>query len=78
MIEYLLVRLSALPFGRDVRGVARKLLRDKSGVTAVEYGLIAAGIAGAIIVILFLVGEDIVAIFELVRTRILEGLDNLV
>ena len=42
----------------------RKLRDDESGATAIEYGLIAAGIAVAIVAIVFTIGDDLVALFE--------------
>ena len=41
----------------------RKLRDDESGATAIEYGLIAAGIAVAIVAIVFTIGDDLVALF---------------
>jgi pilus assembly protein Flp/PilA len=37
----------------------RNLLKDESGATAVEYGLIVAAIAGLIIVVVFLLGKKV-------------------
>jgi pilus assembly protein Flp/PilA len=37
----------------------KRLLRDESGATAVEYGLIVAAIAGLIIVVVFLLGKKV-------------------
>ena len=37
--------------------------QDRSGATAIEYGLIAAGIAVAIIAAVFALGEDITGFF---------------
>jgi pilus assembly protein Flp/PilA len=37
---------------------------DKSGVTAIEYGLIAAAIAVAIIAAVFAIGDDVAAMFQ--------------
>jgi pilus assembly protein Flp/PilA len=37
---------------------------DENGATAIEYGLIAAGIAVAISVAVFAFGEDLTALFE--------------
>ena len=42
----------------------RKLRDDESGATAIEYGLIAAGIAVAIVAIVFAVGDELVILFE--------------
>ena len=44
--------------------------RDKSGATAIEYGLIAAGIAVAIIAAVFALGEDIEGFFTEVSTKL--------
>mgnify|MGYP001300488528 FL=1 len=44
--------------------------RDKSGATAIEYGLIAAGIAVAIIAAVFALGDDIKGFFEEVSTKL--------
>lgn len=41
-----------------------KFLRDESGATAIEYGLIAALIALAIIAAVGMTGERLVALFE--------------
>jgi len=37
----------------------KKLLKDEQGATAVEYGLIVAGIAGLIITIVFALGNKV-------------------
>jgi pilus assembly protein Flp/PilA len=41
----------------------RKLRDDESGATAIEYGLIAAGIAVAIVAVVFTIGDDLVDLF---------------
>ena len=41
----------------------RKFIRDEEGVTAIEYGLIAALIAIGIIVAVTLVGTDLALVF---------------
>ena len=50
----------------------RKLLKDESGATAIEYGLIAALVAVAIIAMLTLVGTSLNATFKEVK----EGLEG--
>lgn len=45
-------------------------LCDESGATAIEYGMIAAGIALAIVVTIGLVGGDIDAMFVTIQTFI--------
>ena len=47
--------------------------RDKSGATAIEYGLIAAGIAVAIIAAVFALGDDIKGFFEDVSDKLGTG-----
>ena len=51
----------------------KEFYRDKSGATAIEYGLIAAGIAVAIIAAVFALGEDIEAFFLDVSTKLKSG-----
>ncbi len=48
----------------------RKFAADESGVTAIEYGLIAAGIAVAIIVAVGLLGTELSAMFDAVTAAI--------
>ncbi len=43
---------------------------DESGATAVEYGLIVAGISLAVIIVVFAFGEDIQAYYQAIDTRI--------
>lgn len=45
----------------------RKFLRDESGATAIEYGLIAAGIAVAIIGVVTTLGTKLVSTFTSVQ-----------
>lgn len=46
------------------------LRADCSGATAIEYGLIAAGIAVAIIAAVFALGDEIKGFFEGVQTQL--------
>ncbi len=51
----------------------KKLLqftKDESGATAIEYGLIAAGIAVAIVTAVSTVGTDLTAMFGTVSTNL--------
>jgi pilus assembly protein Flp/PilA len=45
-------------------------LRDRSGATAIEYGLIAAGIAVAIVVVVQTVGTNLNATFTTVANAV--------
>ncbi len=47
-----------------------KFLKDESGATAIEYGLIAAGIAVAIIAAVGLLGDSLTAMFGEVDTAL--------
>lgn len=42
--------------------------QDRKGATAIEYGLIAAGVGVAIATVIFLVGGDLSDMFEAIRT----------
>lgn len=55
---------------RVAKAKARAIAGDESGVTAIEYGLIAAAIAVAIIVAIFALGEDISEMFTSVSTEV--------
>ena len=44
-----------------------RFMADDKGATAIEYGLIAAGIAVAIMATVALLGEDLTAMFQEVR-----------
>jgi pilus assembly protein Flp/PilA len=48
----------------------RKLVQDESGATAIEYGLIAALVAVAIIFALSQLGDSLTGIFERVSTQL--------
>ncbi len=48
----------------------RKYVSDDSGATAIEYGLIAAGIAVAIIAAVFAVGDELNNLFLAVQTKL--------
>jgi pilus assembly protein Flp/PilA len=43
----------------EVKGLIQKFLRDESGATAIEYGLIAAGISLAIIAVVNGLGSSL-------------------
>jgi pilus assembly protein Flp/PilA len=45
----------------------RRFWRDENGATAIEYGLIAAGIAVVIVVAVFAIGTNLNTTFERVR-----------
>jgi len=54
----------------------RKLRDDESGATAIEYGLIAAGIAVAIVAIVFTIGDDLLALFTGISTDLQDAGDR--
>ncbi|MGH6866937.1 MAG: Flp family type IVb pilin [Methyloceanibacter sp.] len=47
-----------------------RFVKDESGATAIEYGLIAAGIAVAIIVAVNAVGPDLASLFGRVSAKL--------
>jgi len=48
----------------------KALFRDESGATAIEYGLIAAGISVAIVAVVKAVGTNLVTTFTSVQTAL--------
>ena len=52
----------------------QKFARDEEGVTAIEYGLIAALIAVTIIISVTLVGDNLVLVFTNISTALLGAL----
>jgi pilus assembly protein Flp/PilA len=53
-----------------MQSVFRRFLRDDCGATAIEYGLIASGIALAIIVAVQLVGTNLNTTFDSVANAV--------
>jgi pilus assembly protein Flp/PilA len=53
-------------FIRRAVGQLDKLLGEETGVTAIEYGLIAGAIAVAIIAVLLILGQDVANMFSTV------------
>ena len=47
-----------------------RFLKDDEGVTAIEYALIAAGIGVSIVAVVFLVGDELVILFNRVITAL--------
>ena len=47
-----------------------RAFKDESGATAIEYGLIAAGIAVAIIVAVGLLGDELAVLFNSISSEI--------
>jgi Flp pilus assembly pilin Flp len=43
----------------SIKRVARKLLRDDSGASAVEYALVVAGIAAVVVVVVAVIGQKV-------------------
>lgn len=55
---------------KDLMNNMKSFLREEEGVTAIEYGLIAALIAVVIITAVTTVGEDLVSVFEAIATAL--------
>lgn len=53
-----------------MRNLVARFVEDESGATAIEYGLIAAGIAVAVITVVGQVGDNLEATFEEVRDNL--------
>jgi len=54
--------------GKIMKNIAKKFLKDESGATAIEYGLIAALIAVAIVGALTTLGTGLTGLFTKVNT----------
>ena len=50
--------------------LAETFLRDQTGATAIEYGLIAAGISVAIIAVVNALGSQLVTVFTTVTSQL--------
>lgn len=61
-------RVALLQFFRIDAARTKRFVLDKQGVTAIEYGLIAALIAVTIIVAVALVGTDLNAVFNTISS----------
>ena len=48
----------------------RDFVRDDSGATAIEYALIASGIAGAIIAVVLVLGTSVTGMYTSVSTKL--------
>lgn len=48
----------------------KQFCQDESGATAIEYGLIAAGIAVAIIAAVFALGDEVKSFFTDIQTQL--------
>lgn len=46
------------------------VLKDRKGVTALEYGVLAAGIIAVIAAVIFLIGSNLSGIFNDIDTKI--------
>jgi pilus assembly protein Flp/PilA len=64
------MRTSAIILGLQTMTLLRKFLRDESGATAIEYGLIAAGISLAIISIVNGLGTNLRTKFTSIHTSL--------
>ena len=51
-------------------GILTRFLKDESGATAIEYGLIAAGISVVIITIVNGIGDKLVTAFTSIRDNL--------
>jgi len=62
--------LTGKKFGRVVMKLLKSFLRDERGATAIEYGLIAAGISVAIIVAVNSLGSNLNSTFANVSANL--------
>ncbi len=55
---------------------AQAYLSKEDGATAIEYGLIAGGISVVIVAVVFLVGDDLQALFAVIQGKTAEAAAN--
>ncbi len=77
MIANARVWLESRPLPRRIGRALRAFAANESGVTFVEYGIIVAGISVAVIVAVFLIGDDLVAVYEAVEAKIVIAIDKM-
>ena len=53
-----------------ITNIVSKFARDEQGATAIEYGLLAAGVGVAIMGVVFTLGGDLSGMFSSVSTRL--------
>jgi pilus assembly protein Flp/PilA len=53
-----------------MKNLVVRFLKDDSGATAIEYGLIAAGISIAILTVVFTIGSDLNSVFTKVANQL--------
>ncbi|MCB1478584.1 MAG: Flp family type IVb pilin [Tepidamorphaceae bacterium] len=53
-----------------MKAVFKNFAKDESGATAIEYGLIAAGISVAIMTIVYSIGGSLVTKFTAINTKL--------
>jgi len=58
-----------------MKTLAKRILSDENGATAVEYGIMVAAIAAVIIAVVFVIGTKVDKAFETVNTG-LDGVPN--
>jgi len=56
-----------------MKSVFQRFLKDESGATAIEYGLIAAGISVAIITMVNTLGGTLTGVFTNINTKLTGG-----
>ena len=61
---------SAYPSGENSMAILKSFLRDESGATAIEYGLIAAGISVAIITVVQGLGTKLNSTFGNITNKL--------
>jgi pilus assembly protein Flp/PilA len=60
----------------QIQAKIQGFIRSEDGATAIEYGLIAAGIAVAISAIVFTVGSDLVGLFSAIGSKVSTATDT--
>ena len=70
--QFTIVRRTCAGICRHIRAFAV----DESGATAIEYGLIIAGISIAIMATVFAIGAEMNGMFQMVGTKLQQNMGN--
>ena len=77
MIAYARAWLESRRLPRRIGRALRAFAAQESGATAVEYAVIGTFLSLAVITVVFLIGDDLVAVFEAVEAKIVIALGKL-
>jgi len=60
-----------------MKDIIKVLIKDESGVTAIEYGLIAGLMAALLVVVLGTFGDQLKELFDAISLKLQEAIENI-